>query len=312
LPQSGSNSEFSYFRSVQHPEAYVVYPNGQEENRILVSESFLQLTMRSTRLTDEQRLTVLNGYPNMTAAMYDNTMNNFFPDSSVAVSGAYPERAVQGTAGNSAIVSQDSLASPYVRVSVLDANGQASEFSMARMAADQVLNNPNLSADDKIKALAASHFRLPEEARKKFAQLSKEELREMVAKDPDLARQEFMKMRAVYKKEGIELKPPPMLPHSSGTVPMPAGGFPRGQGPGETGPALRVFPGPAGQGQPGAGLASSADRESQRARQQQAQARSGQGGSGTTRSVALIAIGILVGIVGVIVFRIFFTSGSPG
>lgn len=195
---SDTRDEFSYSPSSEYEGFSTVYPTGGGEP-INVSTTFLNLTLKSGG-TDAEVLQSARNYEKMNASISDKFMDQFFPDST-ADSASLQPRAIQGT-DQDIVVEQDPLAGPYARVTVSDKEGNViSESSVSAQAAAGILDQPYLSADQQIAALARPDFLLPESARQNFSSMSAEQLRALVLEKPELANQEFIKAAKVIAAE---------------------------------------------------------------------------------------------------------------
>jgi len=200
LPDAGETEAFSFARSLEYEGVFVVRPRDGSEP-IYVSESFMELTVRDPRLNSESKLTVLRNYQQTTQSQFDMTIGRSYPDASRADETAFAGQVLGGgNEGLQAMLAQDPLAPPYVRVRLSSADGSTEEFSIAREAAQRVLGDARLSDSQKINALRTFPFRLPDDVRRRFSTMSKEDFLQAVVQSPELRRQEFVRMREVYEK----------------------------------------------------------------------------------------------------------------
>lgn len=199
LPDSGVTGGFSYQKAGDDPNTYLVSPTTGGEP-IRVSESFLGLVMRNPQLNDQQRTQVLQSYPRLVQKQYETAMQDMYPDASTAPAEPFQSTAVGtvGSPGGSATLEADPQAPGYVRVSLATPDGDVTEFSAAQSAVKRLLENPNMTDEQKLQALKNFPFKLPETARQDFKNLSREKLLELVSEVPDMQRQEFVKMAKYY------------------------------------------------------------------------------------------------------------------
>jgi hypothetical protein len=234
---SGSRNGFSYQQLESDPGVYVVTfsDNGEQ---VLVSDSFLTLTVQRNMSEDIQGM-ALRSYPVMVQQHFDQMMETTFPEQTQTE--AAPFEAVESTVedGTRIRVDQDQLASPYVRITVRDPNGQEDSFSVSRQYVTGVLGQENASGQLLLTAVTSFPFRLPEEVRSAFTAMSREQLTEAVLQIPALQRQEIVRMPRFYREKADEV-----LKDFSNAVPHKA----RSRKPiGEADPALVSRPARAGR-----------------------------------------------------------------
>jgi hypothetical protein len=206
LPDQGQTETFTYERSTDYPNTYVVYPINDEKvtQPFVISESMFRIHMQNPNLGDVNRLRFMNDYPKMVTSMYESTMARNFPDSSATYEKPFEEQVLVGANpdGVNALVKQDPSLQAYVQIILKDENGEIHELTLARATADQILANTRLSNDDKINALRTHPFHLTPEAKERFNSLSKEELYALLEEtSPGVKKQEFVWMRTIIKKE---------------------------------------------------------------------------------------------------------------
>jgi len=195
LPDQGLREGFTFRRSTEYPNTYEIYPTNGE--MFYVSDSFMRLTVRSAQLPPDKYMMVLQNYPKMIESQYEIIMNKYYPDASEETD-AFQEVTVGPHQGQKITVTQDPDAGPYARVRVEGADGEVKEFSVAKSAVNDILNNPRLGVDQKLRALSRIPFPLPEDARTDFNSLERDKLLEMVSETPEVQRQEFVRMRKVF------------------------------------------------------------------------------------------------------------------
>lgn len=200
---SGSRNGFTYQQLESDPGVYVVTfsDNGEQ---VLVSESFLTLTVQRNMPEDIQRM-ALRSYPVMVQQHFDQMMETTFPEQTQTE--AVPFESVESTVedGTRIRVDQDALASPYVRVTVRDPNGQEDSFSVSRQYVAGILGQENASGQLLLTAVTSFPFRLPEEVRPAFTAMSREQLTEAVLQIPALQRQEIVRMPRFYRERADEV-----------------------------------------------------------------------------------------------------------
>ncbi|MFP4381105.1 MAG: hypothetical protein ACLFUS_11445 [Candidatus Sumerlaeia bacterium] len=205
LPDQGQTDNFVYERSTEHPGTYVVYPSGDSDMEpFIISENMFRIHMRNERLDDANRLKFMSDYPKMVTSMYENTMENHFPDKSTTYDDAFEEQVLVGSEseGVNALVKQDPSLNPYVQIILEDENGEIHEYTLSRKTAERILGNNRLSNDDKIRALRTHPFHLPQEARQQFDQLDQQELWNLLEEvSPGVKKQEFVKMTRIFREE---------------------------------------------------------------------------------------------------------------
>ena len=238
LADEGATSAFSYFRSPDYRDSYVVVPRDGTAS-YLVSESFLGLVLHRG-LDDERRLVVLSNYKNMVLQANDLIMAESFPTSSSPGGEPFATRTLYSQTGMRAVIEQDALAPPYVRVT-LTADKKTTEFSLVRSVVEQLLNNPHLTDGQRIDALKTFGLRLPEEARANFKNLTAEKIREMASNSPALQENEYIRMSRILRqsaKDPAGQRPPrnvrpemPFLPVASIPHDAPTGTLPTVAGP---------------------------------------------------------------------------------
>lgn len=207
VPSVGSNEVFSYAPSSDYEGVSIVTPMNGNGESVLVSDSFLHMTLNNRQLNDERRMDVFRSYPQMTEQAYDAMVRMNYPDSSTAGANQPFENTVLEGADRIVVLTKDSQASPYVRVSVTDKNHKIlQEFSLNTATVSRLLANPYKSTDDKIAGLQRFPFRLPEKARENFASATTETIRQLAEDLPELKRQEMVKMTKVFAAERAKLE----------------------------------------------------------------------------------------------------------
>ncbi len=174
LKDTGETGAFSYKRSTQYEGVYEVQPK-DENYYVPVSDSFLSLVLNNSTLDEDRKLRILTHYPDMVERNYAQRMQMTYPDNSLEYPDKFNEITIGSSDGIQAFIIQDDLASPYVRVQIMD-EGVLKEFSLARSIVETLLKTPNKSDEEKVRALESFTFRLPEKARSNFENLTSEEL----------------------------------------------------------------------------------------------------------------------------------------
>lgn len=235
-PASGENESFSFEVSATYEGMYEVTPAGETDST-LVSENFVGLVLQNSMLSDAHKVVVLTAYPDMVIGQYDMVMEQNYPDPSVEYNEP-PFQTAQYEAsetGTQITLSQDPLVASYVRVKLVDANGEVQEFSISRHGIEMLLQNPNLTENPEkmLEALQRYPFRLPEEARHNYGTFTQHEIFEMAHELPDIARQEIVKSYKVFVADAeaagrTNIVPPrPKVP----IPPPPGAGLPPGTTP---------------------------------------------------------------------------------
>ena len=196
LPPSGQTTTFQY-EIGDVDGVYNITPTDGDFT-FQVSESFLARVLQNTRLDDTRQALVLASYPSLIIRAYRDNMDEAYPTQESYDGNVFNNTSLFGENGVSALIDQDSLAGPYVRITLTNDKGEVETFSMSRSIVEGLLANDQLSADKKIAALRSFSFPLPEEARYNFATLTQEDLARMAAKLPSVSRQEFLKMYNLY------------------------------------------------------------------------------------------------------------------
>lgn len=193
LAASGSSSTFNYWRSSPTSEYYVVQSAVSTGFTFMVSDNFLGLVLRSAPVDDKTRLSMLAQYPFFMNALYTDRMNTNYP----AADRSYDKPFETVEADGLSIV-QDDMASPYVRVRVVNPDGTIEEFSVNRDLVDRILAEQDWETTNLVGALRSYPYRLPENARANFRYLTKAQIIEMAESVPGVAKQEFVKTRRLY------------------------------------------------------------------------------------------------------------------
>ncbi len=205
LAPSGNGDGFHYEQVPSTPGVYSVTfsDNG---GIVLVSDSFLGLVVNHNGMTPDIKRKALRSYPEMVATNFDTIVNSTFPDQSQAPAGA-PFEGFQCTDVNGSLVTvaQDSLASPYVRVTVKDKNGTTESFTINRKFVDDLLRQEDMDASRLASSITTFPFRLPEDTRFGFANLSREQLNDIVLRVPAFQRQEIIRMPRFYREKAPEI-----------------------------------------------------------------------------------------------------------
>jgi hypothetical protein len=200
LPASGENQAFAYVQSPNYSNVYLIHPAGTDFE-IPVSDTFLAIVLKDRRLDDRRKAVILSSYPNMVFGTYNQTLTTYYPDASKTYETPFNPQTIAPPEGGQALIASDALAAPYVRVALVNTNGETQEFSISRAAADLLLGNPQLPPAQVLEALRNFPFRLPEAARRNFNNLTAGQLAEMIEALPDVQRQEFVRMRRVILTE---------------------------------------------------------------------------------------------------------------
>ena len=180
---------------------------GQESAPVYMADETLNLILDS-QVPDSVRQALISQYPHFMLDLYENILETYYPDDADEYIGnpfptwELPDEGVTMT--------QDPYAPNYVRVRVRDSNGRVEEFSLSRIAIDEILEL-EFDAGDFGPALAEYPYRLPEQARYSFHYLSREDLVAMIEEEPSMARQEFVRVKRVYmnpRPEDPDARPP--------------------------------------------------------------------------------------------------------
>ena len=201
LPDTGFLQTFSYSRSDKFPGVYEIRPVGDPEPS-LVSENYLRMIINNGQLSDDMKLTAAMAYPVMALKWYDMVMPKHYPDaSSPAPTEAFSRRTLSAPDGTRVTLDQDSLAFPYVRVSIVHPDGKTEEFSMQRQLVEQLLNDKNFTDEQRVDALPKYPFRLPDQARYDFKRLSAAELYELAAQGETVQKEDLIRMRNIFEAQ---------------------------------------------------------------------------------------------------------------
>jgi hypothetical protein len=196
--QFGSNDAFSYSHTSSDPTVAVIYPNSGGDP-VFVSSSFLGMMLRNQQLTNEQKLKAMQSYRQMNEQAFDRISQQSLPDKSVQTE---PFADTTLTAdGRTVVLSQDPLASPYVRVSVAGSDGKVQEeFSIAKDIVDKLVKS-NATPEKKLEGLSQFPLRLPEDTRSRFDDMNTTGLMESaIASQPKAATQEMIRMHQFFSK----------------------------------------------------------------------------------------------------------------
>jgi hypothetical protein len=200
LPGDGSNSLFTYSRSSATSTYYIVKPTANPDSPFLVSDNFLGLVLNNGAVDIKTQFTLLTQYPVLMNALYSSRMSSNYPS---AADNTYetPFEPVQ-TEGLSIV--QDDLASPYVRVRLVNPDGTIDEFSINRNVVDRILADQDWEVTNLVGALRSYSYRLPEKARVNFRFLTPAQIFEMAESTPGVAKQEFVRTRRLYRELKID------------------------------------------------------------------------------------------------------------
>ena len=201
LPDTGFTATFSYSRSTQYDKVYEIRPVGDPEPS-LVSEDYLRLVLRNDQLGDDMKLTAAMAYPVMALKWYDMVMPKHYPDAtSPAPTEAFTRRTLTSDDGTRVTLDQDSLAFPYVRVTVTGADGKTEEFSINRQVVDDLLHDTHFTDTDRVFAFRSHPYRLPDQARYDFKRLSAAQLYELAAQGETIQKQDMIRMRNIFEAQ---------------------------------------------------------------------------------------------------------------
>jgi hypothetical protein len=192
VPESGSNSAYSFVRSAEDEDVYIVYPNDESDYSFLVSASYLDMVRNASHGEgmEQTELSALGGYSEATQQLGDHIMTQAYPDSSAEVE---PFETVNTSLFS---IEQDPMAAPYVRVTTAD--GQ--QFSLNQNVVRGILANEDASEQMMLDALSRFAYRLPESSRANFAQLSHDDIVNQAVQQEQVAEKEFLRMRPVIAK----------------------------------------------------------------------------------------------------------------
>lgn len=195
LPSQDSREHFSYHMSNDYADVAVVIP-ADGSSPLHVSKNFLGIVLGDPNTNDANRLQQLKGYENLTQNAQMQFMNDTFPGRDAATK-SYQTSALRA-GENDVILEQDPKAGPYVRVTVTDKSGViVKQFSIARSLADEIMNHPHFTIEQKLELMGQTDNHLPEEAREKFSSLTPEEFAALIGQKPEVAKQEFAKMAGI-------------------------------------------------------------------------------------------------------------------
>ncbi len=200
LPESGRTEAFSYSRSSQHAGMYEVRLGGQSSVPVYVADSTLNLLLSSPVPAGVQAAFV-SQYPYQMLNMYEHVLNTYYPDDHED----YRDDPFPAWQGAGVTVEQDPLVPNYVRVSMLDENGNMVAFSISRRSMDEIFD---LEMDAAVFADAVQDFpyRLPEQVRVNFQYLSREQIIDLIEQEPAMARQEFTQVKRIYLNSPDEIE----------------------------------------------------------------------------------------------------------
>ena len=195
MPLSGSTTMFNYWKSGPTSSYYVVQSAANTGFSFMVSDNFLGLVLQSPQVDDKTRLSMLAQYPFFMNALYTDRMSTNYP----AADRSY-ETPFETVQSEGLSIVQDDMASPYVRVRVVNPDGTVEEFSINRDLVDRILAEQDWETTNLVGALQSYPYRLPENARANFRHLTKEQIMEMAESTPGVARQEFVRTRQLYSQ----------------------------------------------------------------------------------------------------------------
>jgi hypothetical protein len=204
VPPSGDEEGFHYERVDSTPDVYAVTFSGNGQT-VLVSDSFLALIMNHKGMTPEIKCKALLTYPTMVADNFGTIMDTTFPDHTQAPAEPFEGFECEGPNGSYITVSQDALAAPYVRVMVRDKTGMTESYSINRTFVDGMLAQEGMTAERMAPLITSFHFRLPENARMGFNQLSREQLNDIVLHVAALQKQEIIRMPRFYREQAASV-----------------------------------------------------------------------------------------------------------
>lgn len=192
-PPSGSTTTFNYWKSGPTSDYYVVQSSANTGFSFMVSDNFLGLVLRSAPVDDKTRLSMLAQYPFFMNALYEGRMATNYPDATKDYDQPFASLEAEGLS-----ITQDDLASPYVRVRVTNPDGTVEEFSVNRDLVDRILSEQDWETTNLVAALQSYPYRLPDNARVAFRNLTQQQIFDLAEATPGVARQEFVKTRRLY------------------------------------------------------------------------------------------------------------------
>lgn len=195
MPPSGSTTTFNYWKSGTTGGYYVVQSSANTGFSFMVSDNFLELVLKSPQADDKTRLSMLAQYPFFMNALYTDRMSTNYPAADRLYETPFERVDAEGLS-----IVQDDMASPYVRVRVVNADGTVEEFSINRDLVDRILAEQDWDTTNLVGALQSYPYRLPDNARANFRYLTKEQIMEMAESTPGVARQEFVKTKQLYSQ----------------------------------------------------------------------------------------------------------------
>lgn len=201
---SGSGDGFYYQQLPSDPNVYSVTfsDNG---GVVLVSDSFLSLVLHFNGVSADTKLKMLQSYPAMVATNFDTIVNSTFPDQTQAPVDTLDSFECTDASGTHVTVAQDALASPYVRVTVRDKSGTTESFSINRKFVEGLLRQEDMEGDRLAFSITSFPFRLPENTRLGFANLTREQMNEIVLHVPAFQRQEIIRMPRFFREKAPEI-----------------------------------------------------------------------------------------------------------
>ncbi len=209
LASEGNTTTFRYWRSPSATNAYMVQPIGNTGFTFQVSESYLGLVVNSPPIDDKTRLSVLIQYPFYMDQLYQSRIQTSYPDAQRSYDAPFAPFAAENLQ-----ITQDNMASPYVRVRITEPGVPGLEFSVNRAVVDQLLTEGSVVGTNLIAALRKYSYRLPEEARNRFSYLTSTQIMAMAAESiPAVSGQEFVRARRWYGDS-----PTKLVPHPDATV----------------------------------------------------------------------------------------------
>ncbi len=210
IPEQGKTLTFTYEREKTESEAFLVYPvETRNGSPIAVSSNFLALALRDAPVDDATRLKLIRRYPEMMEALYDEKMEENYPDMRIV-----HDTPFQPYVGTGITITQDPLSPPYVRVSIRMQTGELKQFSINRDTVETLLADRAMTDETTLVAALRDYpYRLPERARTSFRELTAEDIFAIAEQDIEgVRRQEFVKSREWQEEAEERQKPRRSLP----------------------------------------------------------------------------------------------------
>ena len=189
ISDCGGNDVFSFARENEESNVFMVSPTGNSISRpTAVSHSFLELVINGP-VDDETKLELLNQFPQIMNGMYQEEMEANYPDSSLQF-----ETPFQSYQGDAFTIIQDPLAAPYVQISITLPSGKVETFSLNRDMVENIIDDKSIEDGMLLLALQNYPYRLPENARIDFDNLTASNIFAIAEQDvEDVKNQEFVK-----------------------------------------------------------------------------------------------------------------------